>query len=117
MEYVIGHSCFQRLSSMDTTMEADLSSILSGAKDVDSDLNNGDTSDIVGMLVMDDNGLVVGVQGEVGGEVAPVVQDVVRQSSKLQEDGDYPVIVITTQSRKLLIKREDKITTAIIKNL
>ena len=49
-----------------TTMEADLEAIMAEARSVDSELAGGDTSDIVGLLVLDRAGLVVGQQGEVG---------------------------------------------------
>ena len=47
-------------------MEADLEAIMAEARSVDSELAGGDTSDIVGLLVLDRAGLVVGQQGEVG---------------------------------------------------
>ena len=49
-----------------TTMEADLEAIMAEARSVDSELAGGDTSDIVGLLVLDRAGLVVGQQSEVG---------------------------------------------------
>ena len=73
--------------------------------------------DILGMMLLDSLGLVVGIQGEVEMSSEGTIQNLASMASKLMEDGEYPVIVITTDTRKYLIKREDKITTAIINNL
>merc|ERR1719281_2263320 len=101
---------------MGTTMEADMTSILAEARDVDRDLSSGDNSDIIGMIVMDSQGLVVGSEGDVGDDVAGVLRDsVLSQASKQDDDGEYPVIVITSDDRKYLIKREDQMITTIIK--
>ena len=85
-------------------MEADLEAIMAEARSVDSELAGGDTSDIVGLLVLDRAGL--------GG----VVQTAVTQAARL-ETGEQPSIVINTENRKYLIKREENITTAIIKRV
>ena len=101
-----------------TTMEADLAGIMTEAKTVDVELNSCDESDIVGMLVLDERGLVVGQHGEVEQGLGGVVQNLISQSAKIpSEDGEHPVIVINSDNRKYLIKREDKITTAIVKKL
>jgi len=97
-------------------MEADLAGIMTEAKTVDAELHSQDDSDIVGLIVLDDRGLVVGHHGEVEEGLGGVVQSIVSQSSRLG-DGEQPVIVINTENRKYLIKREDKTTTAIIKKL
>ena len=103
---------------MGTTMEADMTSILAEARDVDRDLSSGDNSDIIGMIVMDSQGLVVGSEGDVGDDVAGVLRNrVLSQASKQDDDGEYPVIVITSDDRKYLIKREDQMITTIIKKL
>ena len=39
------------------------------------------------------------------------------EASEVQEDGSFPVIVMSTEYHKYIIKREQKITTAIIKKL
>ena len=97
-------------------MEADLEAIMAEARSVDSELAGGDTSDIVGLLVLDRAGLVVGQQGEVGAGLGGVVQTAVTQAARL-ETGEQPTIVINTENRKYLIKREENITTTIIKRI
>ena len=97
-------------------MEADLEAIMAEARSVDSELAGGDTSDIVGLLVLDRAGLVVGQQGEVGAGLGGVVQTAVIQAARL-ETGEQPTIVINTENRKYLIKREENITTTIVKKV
>ena len=61
-------------------------------------------------------GLVIGTEGDVEPGLAAVVQTIVNQASGV-ENGEQPAIVINTENRKYLIKREEKITTAIVKKL
>ena len=95
-------------------MEADLSSILSSAKEQTS---GNDDGGVVGMIVLDDRGLLVAAEGQCDPEAVGVVQGVAGDAGQRQEDGSYPVIQISTQSQKYLIKREEKITTALIKKI
>ena len=85
-------------------------------RSVESELVGGDTSDIVGLLVLDRAGLVVGQQGEVGAGLGFMVQTAVTQAARL-ETGEQPTIVINTENRKYLIKREENITTTIVKRI
>ena len=96
-------------------MEADLAGILAEARAVDTELS-GEVGAVMGLLVLDNKGLVIGKEGEVEPGLAAVVQTVVSQASGVQE-GEQPAIMITTENRKYLIKREEKITTAIVKKL
>ena len=96
-------------------MEADLAGIMAEARAVDSELS-GEAGAVTGLLVLDNKGLVIGTEGEVEPGLAAVVQTVVSQAAGVQ-DGEQPAIVITTENRKYLIKREEKITTAIVKKL
>ena len=96
-------------------MEADLSGIMAEARAVDSELS-GEAGTVTGLLVLDNKGLVIGTEGEVEPGLAAVVQTIVNQAAGVQ-DGEQPAIVINTENRKYLIKREEKITTAIVKKL
>ena len=96
-------------------MEADLSGIMAEAKAVDSELS-GEAGTVTGLLVLDNKGLVIETEGEVEPGLAAVVQTIVTQAAGVQ-DGEQPAIVINTENRKYLIKREEKITTAIVKKL
>ena len=95
-------------------METDLSSILTSAQEQTSDADDGG---VVGMIVLDDRGLLVATEGECDPEAVGLVQSMAREAGKMLEDGTYPVIEINTQSQKYLIKREEKITTALIKKI
>ena len=96
------------------SMEADLSSILSSAQDLTSgDADGG----VVGMIVLDDRGLLVAAEGHYEPEAVGLVQSMAREAGEGQEDGTFPVIEINTQHQKYLIKREEKITTALIKRI
>ena len=95
-------------------METDLSSILASAQEQTSDDDDGG---VVGMIVLDDRGLLVATEGECDPEAVGLVQSMTREAGKMLEDGTYPVIEINTQSQKYLIKREEKITTALIKKI
>ena len=98
-----------------TTMEADLSGIMAEARSVDTELN-GEAGAVTGLLVLDSKGLLIGSEGEVEPGLEAVVQSIVSQAASFQA-GEQPAIVINTESKKYLIKREEKITTAIIKKL
>ena len=101
-------------SCQSMSMEADLSSILSSAQELTSgDADGG----VVGMIVLDDRGLLVATEGQAHPEAVGLVQSVVGEAGKVQDDGSYPAIEISTQSQKYLIKREDKMTTALIKRI
>ena len=95
-------------------METDLSSILTSAQEQTS---GDDDGGVVGMIVLDDRGLLVAAEGQCDPEAVGLVQGAAGEAGKMQEDGTYPVIEIHTQSQKYLIKREEKITTALIKKI
>ena len=95
-------------------METDLSSILTSAQEQTS---GDDDGGVVGMIVLDERGLLVVTKGECDPEAVGLVQSMAQEAGKMLEDGTYPVIEINSQSLKYLIKREEKITTALIKKI
>ena len=95
-------------------MEADLSSILSSAQDQTSGDGEGG---VVGMIVLDDRGLLVSSEGQSDPEALGLVQSVAGEAGTMQEDGTYPVIEFSSGTARYLIKREEKITTALIKKI
>ena len=72
---------------------------------------------MLGLVVLDEKGLLVAAEGDCPPEAVGLVQSLTMEASQVEEDGSYPVIVINTQTNKYIIKREQKITTAIVKNL
>lgn len=108
VEYLKMNCVFLDFSEL-TTMDMDLSNVLAQLQIEDKD--------ILGMMLLDSLGLVVGMQGEVEMSSEGIIQNIAGMASKMMENDEYPVIIITTDTRKYLIKREDKITTAIVKKL
>ena len=100
-------------------MEVNLRDILQSAQQQDSEDNEGagGAGGVLGLVVLDEKGLLVAAEGDCPSEAVGLVQSLTMEASQVEEDGSYPVIVINTQTNKYIIKREQKITTAIVKNL
>ena len=98
------------------SMEVNLRDILQSAQQQDSEDNEG-AGGVLGLVVLDEKGLLVAAEGDCPSEAVGLVQSLTMEASQEEEDGSYPVIVINTQTNKYIIKREQKITTAIVKNL
>ena len=98
------------------SMEVDLGSILKSAQQLSSVDGEG-VGGLVGLVVLDDRGLLVSTEGNCPAEAVGLVQSVTNEASQPDETGSFPVIVINSQTNRYIIKREEKIITAIVSTL
>jgi len=95
-------------------METNLKSVMAEATEVDTELNG--SSNICGMVVVDNRGLCIATEGEGDPASAGVIFNLASQASSL-EQGEEPVLQIQTETHSYLIKKEEKVTVAIIKRI
>ena len=98
------------------SMEVDLGSILKSAQQLSSVDGEG-VGGVVGLVVLDDRGLLVSAEGNCPAEAVGLVQSATSEASQPDETGSFPVIVINSQTNRYIIKREEKIITAIVSTL
>jgi len=95
-------------------MEANIKAVMAEAAEVDSELNG--SSNICGMVVVDNRGLCIAAEGVGDSSSAGVILALASHAAKL-ENGEEPVLQIQTAEHTYLIKKEEKVTVAIIKKL
>jgi len=72
-------------------------------------------SRIAGLVVADSRGLCIQAQGAGQAKSAGLLAAVASQAALL-EPGEQPVILLETKNHHYLVKKEDNVTVAIIKN-
>jgi len=95
-------------------MEASVQAALQEAHQVDASLQQGE-SRIAGLVVADSRGLCIQAQGAGQAKSAGLLAAVASQAALL-EPGEQPVILLETKNHQYLVKKEDNVTVAIIKN-
>lgn len=71
----------------------------------------------MGVLVLDHRGLCLASQGEGKPELAGLATNLSTLAGRIEPDEEIPVILVESGVRKYLIKREDKVTVVIVKEL
>jgi len=94
-------------------MEANVQAALQEAHQVDASLQG--ESKIAGLVVADSRGLCIQAQGA-GQEKSAGLLAAVASQAALLEPGEQPVILLETKNHHYLVKKEDNVTVAIIKN-
>jgi len=89
--------------------------VMAEASEVDAELNG--VSNICGMVVVDNRGLCIATEGEGDPASAGLIFSLASQAAKVEQGGVDPVIQIQTENHTYLIKKEEKVTVAIIKKL
>jgi len=72
---------------------------------------------VKGVLLADNRGLSVAVQGECKPRLAGKVAAITALAGQIEPDEDNPVILIESGVRKYLIKKEEKVNVLIVKDL
>lgn len=95
-------------------MEASVKAVLQEAHEVDIGLQGQDT--IAGLVVADSKGLCLQAQGVGRAQSAGLLTALATQAAALEPGRENPVLTITTKHHQYLVKKEDSVTVAIIKN-
>lgn len=86
---------FQRLKVSDK-MEANVKAVMAEATEVDAELNGG-SSNICGMVVVDNRGLCIAAEGEGDPASAGVIFSLASQAGQIEQGEDPPVLQIQTE--------------------
>jgi hypothetical protein len=76
-------------------MEANVKAVMAEATEVDAELNG--SSNICGMVVVDNRGLCIAAEGEGDPASAGVIFSLASQAGKIEQGEDPPVLQIQTQ--------------------
>jgi len=94
-------------------MEASVQAALQEAYETDANLQG--ECRIAGLVVADNRGLCIQAQGAGQPESAGLLAAVASQAALL-EPGEQPVVLLEAKDHNYLVKKEDNVTVAIIKN-
>jgi len=96
-------------------MEANIKAVMAEATEVDAELTG--SSNISGMVVVDNRGLCIAAEGDGDPASAGVIFSLACQAAKIEQDREDPVVQIQTEKHSYLIKKEENVTVAIIKKI
>ena len=80
-----------------------------------NDTNQAKDTKVIGMVAVNEKGKVVKSEGQINDDETKILQNIAGQASKLQKNGESPVIIVETDKKQYLTKKEGNITTSLIK--
>jgi len=96
-------------------MENALAKVLTDTSEIDSELLD-EKSEVLGVLAADNQGLCVLSQGEIDKNLAQVVSSLAKVAAQIEPNNEnIPTIVLESKSKKLIVKDEEDVVVAILK--
>ena len=84
-------------------------------KETERKSNEAKESKVIGMVAINEEGKVVKSEGKVNDDETKILQNIAGQAAKLQQNGESPIIIVETDKKQYLTKKEGQITTSLIK--
>jgi len=96
-------------------MENALAKVLTDTSEIDSELLD-EKSEVLGVLAADNQGLCVLSQGDIDKNLAQVVSSLAKVAAQIEPNNEnVPTIVLESKSKKLIVKDEEDVVVAILK--
>jgi len=96
-------------------MENALAKVLTDTSEIDSELLD-EKSEVLGVLAADNQGLCVLSQGDIDKNLAQVVSSLAKVAAQIEPNNEnIPTIVLESKSKKLIVKDEEDVVVAILK--